>query len=378
MPSPAQRAVASMSDSPAPSIDRGQVDLCLADAIDEACKAFGNDPRLLPLLDRIGAFVLEGGKRLRPRLCAASYRIVSGRSEPQGSVWRASASLELFHAFMLVHDDLIDGSTLRRDRPTLSEAIRRDLGGLDGRKRAADLGLLAGDLLCALGHRMLNRSGLDDAALGRANRLVADMLFETGLGEALDVLADDCPLDRLDEAPLVEAYLRKTSRYTVSGPLALGATIAGAPAGICRALSRFGDLLGLGYQIQNDLASLDEDPDFGDHADLDGGKRTYVLWSAYRMLDDDGRRALVAVLADPPSVARRYRLLHLIRASGAIEQCRVRVAAAQREAVAALRESELSPSQRRRFIGLAEAFGLKRRPGPSISTRGHASVLEIS
>lgn len=378
MPSPAQRAAEPMSDVPAPPTDRDGVDLCLADALDESRRAFGGDPRLLPLLDRIGAFVLEGGKRLRPRLCLASYRIVSGRpGPPPAPVWRAAASLELFHAFMLVHDDLIDGSTMRRDRPTLPEAIRLGLNAADGRKRAADLGLLAGDLLCALGHRMLSRSGLDDAALGRTGRLVADMLVETGLGEALDVLADDCPLDRLDEAPLVEAYLRKTSRYTVSGPLVLGATIAGADAPACRALGRFGDLLGFSYQVQNDLASLAEDPEYGDHADLDGGKRTYVLWAAYRALDDDGRRALVAALADPPTVGRRYRLLHLIRASGAIELCRARATAAQREAAAALRRSELSPSQRRRFVGLVEAFGLKRRPAPVIAARLSAPVLEI-
>ncbi len=209
---------------------------------------------------------------------------------------------------MLVHDDLIDGSVIRRNRPTLHEAIRLDADRPDDpleRKRACDLGLIAGDLLFALGMRLLGRSGLDDAALGRANRLVADMLFETGLGEALDVLYDDCPLEHLSEEQLVESYLRKTARYSVSGPLVLGATIAGAPPQVARALDRFGDLLGFGFQVQNDLDALDEDPEYGDHPDLDGGKRTYVLWAAYQRPGERGRRALDEALGRPVGLDRR-------------------------------------------------------------------------
>ncbi len=376
MPRPAQLAENPSPDGLAPALDRERIDQCLSDVLAEARRIYAVNPLLIPLFERMTEFVLEGGKRLRPRLCLASFRIVSeGFSPPPHAVWQAAASLEIFHAFMLVHDDLIDGSTLRRDRPTLHEAIR--LGSDDSesafsRKRSADLGLLAGDLLFALGNRMLNRSGLDDAALGRANRLISDMLVETGIGEALDVLADDCPLDRLAEGPLVEGYLRKTARYTVSGPLVLGATIAGAGPKVCRSLDRFGDLLGFGYQVQNDLASLAEDPEYGDHADLDGGKRTYVLWTAYQSLNPAGRVAISEALSAPPSLARRYRLLNLIYASGAIDLCQARLGAVQREAVAVLRSSKLSASQRRWFIALVELFHLKRRPAPSIGPRIHA------
>ena len=88
------------------------------------------------------------------------------------------------------------------------------------------------------------------------------MLFETGLGEALDVLYDDCPLEHLSEEQLIESYLRKTARYSVSGPLVLGASqIAGAAPPVLRALDRFGDLLGFGFQVQNDLDALDADPE---------------------------------------------------------------------------------------------------------------------
>jgi geranylgeranyl diphosphate synthase, type I len=337
-----------------PSSDRDRVDLDLAVFLDETRCRYASNPHLAPLYGHLTEFVLRGGKRLRPRLCLASYRILTSRFEPPPrAVALASASLEIFHAFMLVHDDLIDGSVIRRNRPTLHEAILQDADRPDElfeRKRACDLGLIAGDLLFALGMRLLSHSGLEDATLGRVNRLVSEMLFETGLGEALDVLYDDCPLEHLTEEQLIESYLRKTARYSVSGPLVLGATIAGAAPQVARALDRFGDLLGFGFQVQNDLDALE----YSDQPDLDGGKRTYVLWSAFNRLGESGRGALNEALGMPVGLGRRLRLLSLIHDSGAVEACRIRLEGVRAEAIDVLRESPLEPAQRRHFIALTE------------------------
>lgn len=353
------------ADRLTPASDRDRVDHDLAQFFDETRRGYAANPHIAPLYGRLAEFVLRGGKRLRPRLCMASYRIATGRFDPPPRpVALAAASLEIFHGFMLVHDDLVDGSVVRRGRPTLHEAIRLDDDRPDapaGRKRAGDLGLIAGDLLFALGMRLIARSGLEDAALGRANRLLADMLFETGLGEALDVLYDGCPLEHLAEEQLVESYLRKTARYSVAGPLVLGALLAGAHGPVTRALDRFGDLLGFGFQVQNDLDALDEHPEFGDHPDLDAGKRTFVLWSAHQRLPEPGRRELDLALSLPVGPDRRRRLLDLIRSSGAVETCRARVEFARREAVDVLRGSPLDPAQRRQFIALTEMFRAPRR-----------------
>ena len=371
MPQAAKKTLSSTIERLTPTADRDRVDLDLAEFFDDTRRSYAANPHLTPLYGRLAEFVLRGGKRLRPRLCLASYRILTDRYEPPPrAVALASASLEVFHAFMLVHDDLIDGSVIRRNRPTLHEAVRLDADRPDDpleRKRACDLGLIAGDLLFALGLRLLGRSGLDDASLGRANRLVADMLFETGLGEALDVLYDGCPLEHLTEEQLIESYVRKTSRYSVAGPLVLGATIAGAPPQVVRALDRFGDLLGFGFQVQNDLDALAEDPEYGDQPDLDGGKRTYVIWAAYQRLGDRGRLALTEAMGQPVGLDRRRRLLALIADSGAIEACRNRLDGVRREAVDVLRESPLEANQRRQFIALTEMFRATKRAVPEFA-----------
>jgi geranylgeranyl diphosphate synthase type I len=353
-----------------PRADRDRIDRELADHLADARRRFASNAHTRPVFDRAAAFVLHGGKRIRPRLCLASYRIAAGR-DPDRPAWRVASALELFHAFMLVHDDLIDGSTLRRDQLALHEAIRLDLDDPDAPaapKRAADLGLVAGDLLAALGHRLVARAGAPAAV----HRVVADMLIDTGLGEALDVLYDDAPLERLTERQLLDAYLRKTSRYSVSGPLVLGALLAGQGPAVTRALTRFGDRLGLAYQLQNDLDALALDPAAGgDHPDLDGGKRTWVLWKADRLLDPDGRRALRDALADPVGPARRIRIWRLIHTSGALDAGQRRLDAWRHEAVAALRDSPLDDSQRQAYLAL---IGLLPGAAPPADLAGKATA----
>lgn len=351
--------IASMPDRVAPTRDHARVDRVLRAFLVDSRRRHAANVHIRPLFDLSSQFVLSGGKRLRPRLALASYRILAATAEPPRAVLRAAASLELFHAFMLIHDDLIDGSLVRRDRPTLHESIRRHPQsgtGCDGRKRASDLGLIGGDLLCALGMRLLGRAGLDDATFGRSHRLIADMLLETGLGEALDVLYEDCPLSSIAEAQILDAYLRKTARYTVSAPLALGASLAGADASLLKLLRRFGDLLGMGYQIENDLAALTSAEVLHDCPDLDGGKRTWVLWTAYDRLDASGRAAIDSALGMPVGVSRREQLLGLIEESGAIDEARSRLASLRHEAVSTLRESRLDADQRASYLELVSLF----------------------
>jgi geranylgeranyl diphosphate synthase type I len=362
----ARTATCSASEELSPTRDRERVDRYLTAFLAQTGRKYASNPHVRPLYEAASDFVVRGGKRLRPRLCLASYRILQGGGEtPPRPVWLCAASLEILHAFMLVHDDLIDASVLRRDRATFHEDLRLRSSSPDcpsTRKSSADLALLSGDLLCSLGLRLIARSGLDDSRLGRAHRLVADMMLETGLGEALDVLYGDCPLDKLAEEHIVEAYLRKTARYSVSGPLVLGAILAEAPPSVCRALDKFGDLLGFGYQVRNDLEGLEADETCGDHADLDSGKRTYVLMRAYRASSGRGRRAIEDALGAPAGILKRRRLLGLIRDSGAIEASREKLLAVQREAVEALRATTIDPAQRRSYVALMDLFGFPTQP----------------
>ena len=114
--------------------------------------------------------------------------------------------------------------------------------------------------------------------------------------------------------------------------------------------------------MQNDLDAIEADPEHGDHADLDSGKRTFLLLKAYRRLSEAGRRAMDEALAAPVGVERRRRLLALIRASEAVDECRARLKGLRRQAVQAVGAAPLRPDQRRAFIALTDLFSRPGRP----------------
>jgi geranylgeranyl diphosphate synthase type I len=338
-----------------PGEDRARIDARLTRVFDQTRRRYACNPQVAPLVEEALKFTLEGGKRIRPRLCLAAYRILTQRFEPPPApVWNVAVVLEALHAFMLVHDDLMDQSLTRRDRPTLHERYREGLNV--SARTAGDLGIVAGDWMFALAIRMLGRAGLQGARLARVVRIIAEMLIETGLGQSLDLLHDGRSLESITEEDITTLYRWKTARYTVSGPLVLGAALANAPAATRRCLNRFGDLLGFGYQICNDLESLEDDLERGDHADLDTGKRTYVLWTAHRVLDPLGRAALAQALEAPVGLERRRRLRDLIVRSGAVALCRQRVRDLRNEAVELLQEAPLTVAQRQDFLALAQLF----------------------
>ena len=330
----------------------------MAEYLEGSGARFASNTLVKPVFDLAAEFVLTGGKRIRPRLCLASYRILSKQPDPPTWALQAACCFELFHAFMLVHDDLIDGSTLRRNGLSLHEGLRRISPAPDSlasRKRAADLGLVAGDILCALGTKLLGQAGLTDAMYAQASALMSDILLESGVGQTLDIIFDTTDLATLTEAQILDAYVRKTSRYSVAGPLVLGGILAGAGEPVLKALGEYGDLLGLGYQLQNDLDALEHDPSFGgDHPDLDGGKRTWVLWKAYNHLDLAGQKKLLETLAEPVSQPRRVQLRRLLELSGAIDAGHSQLKTWREQAGAALRVAALTRSQQRSLLGLIE------------------------
>ena len=82
-----------------------------------------------------------------------------------------------------------------------------------------------------------------------------------------------------------------------------------------------------------------------------------MLWSAYRGLNNEGRRELSAALDAPPGLDRRRTLLDLIHRSGAIAWCRSKLDIVRRDAGATLAEAPIDPAQRRQFVALTGLFG---------------------
>jgi len=223
-------------------------------------------------------YVRRGGKRIRPQLAMWTYRHASdcASDDPAPALLDVAVAWELFHAFLLIHDDIIDGADQRRASPSL----HRQLEGLDSDspRFGMNLGIVAGDLMYAASHRVLADLDVSAEAYRELHRLFAQVAALTGFGQAIDILQSHTPLGECDEQTLLREYHWKTAAYTFEGPMLSAAILAGLGTPAREAISRFALSLGQAYQLQNDLIDLSRPASEG--CDLVEGKRTITLLRA--------------------------------------------------------------------------------------------------
>jgi geranylgeranyl diphosphate synthase type I len=289
--------------------------------LDDAAPADG----LSPMNDRLRRYVQRGGKRFRPQLCLWAFDRAGGSREadgaPPAAVLDVACAWELFHAFLLVHDDLIDAADTRRSMPSL----HRQMQSLDhdGEQFGRNLAIVAGDLLFGVAFRLVAEADAPPAVRCELMQLFARVACTTGFGQAIDVLQAEAPLSAVTEATLLREYHWKTAAYTFEGPLVAGATLAGASPATLNGLAGFARTLGQAYQLQNDLADLSVPAHDG--CDLVQGKRTPTLLRARATLPAEGRegfdRRVDAVrTANGRAVELAERLRREVSDSGALEQ----------------------------------------------------------
>lgn len=280
------------------------------------------------------AAVTAGGKRLRPRFAFCAWRLGAEDLRATGPVVRLAASLELLHAAILVHDDIIDHSELRRGKPSARAALAGHHRTQQWWGAAQEFGdataLLVGDLLWSAAH-----DEFDDATselspdLRRAvSQCFRSMRVEVLSGQLLELRAQAAR----DYAPAaVEKILRyKTGSYTVVRPVELGSTLAGpAPSMVAEALSSYSDAVGRAFQLRDDLADLfsctastGKRP--GD--DIRSGKPTELLGATLALATEPDARTLTRIVgneaADQDDIAEAQQIA--LR-SGAVGRTRQRI-----------------------------------------------------
>ena len=244
----------------------------------------------------VSDFIASGGKRIRPQLAVWSYLQGKGgtTAEIPESVLDLASGWELFHAFLLVHDDIIDGAETRRGHP----ALHVTLASLDSNsaKFGQHLGIVAGDLLFTAALEVWHDLDADPATYRTLMRLLSRVARVTGVGQAIDIIASHLPMDLVDEETLLQEYLYKTAAYTFEGPMLSGAILAGLSEEAQSAISRFALSLGQAYQLQNDLIDLAQPVTEG--SDLIQGKRTVTLIRHRSRLDAVRKHAFDQRLAE--------------------------------------------------------------------------------
>jgi geranylgeranyl diphosphate synthase type I len=328
------------------------------------------DPALVDPLEALRRFVQAGGKRLRPAFCFWGFAAAGGDpADPR--VIDVGAAYELLHAFALMHDDVMDGSDIRRGRPTthVESASRHSSAGWRGEARRFGEGvaILVGDLAQVYADLLVDeamnpRGGPEIAPAGRAEVVAVwhDLRRELILGQYLDVLGT-ARGDR-DRATARRISRYKSARYTVERPLALGCALAGGTASVSGELSVYGRPVGEAFQLRDDVLGA-----FGDAAetgkpvgqDLREGKPTPLLAAAFERATGNQAAVLDRVGRGDLGEAEVASIQEVLRATGALAEIERRVADLTSEAVAAIEQASIEPIARQPLIDLA--FYVARR-----------------
>ncbi|KAB1935783.1 polyprenyl synthetase family protein [Micromonospora sp. ALFpr18c] len=302
--------------------------------------------------------VLAGGKRIRPTFAYWGWRGAVGGSEPLAPVLPALAALELLHTFALVHDDVMDASTVRRGRPTAHVALAEQHVAAGHRGDPGRFGeavaVLIGDLCMVWADRLLAQATVVPAQLFEVRHCYDQMRVDTVAGQYLDVLGENDPANwSVDRALRVARY--KTASYTVQRPLLFGACLAGAPADdpLTAAYTRYGLAVGEAFQLRDDLLGVYGDPAVtgkpaGD--DLRAGKPTTLLMLARQLATPAQLTAL-----DQAGTAPVERLAELVAETGAAARVERMIAERVGDALAALDAAPVDRTARTALTGLATA-----------------------
>jgi geranylgeranyl diphosphate synthase type II len=193
------------------------------------------------LCDAMGYALMAGGKRVRPILAIASYETAGGTSK---SIIPVAASLELIHTYSLVHDDLpaMDNDDFRRNQPTAHKMFGEGTA------------ILAGDALLTDAFNMISKTKADSKTL---IKVISELSFGAGPegmvgGQTVDLMLEGTKAEKKD---LVYIHTHKTGAL-IRASIRIGAVMAHSSPANLKALTEYGEKVGLAFQIIDDILDI--------------------------------------------------------------------------------------------------------------------------
>jgi geranylgeranyl diphosphate synthase type I len=209
------------------------------------------DPAAARLVEELERLVRAGGKRIRPALCSWAFQAAGGTGwDP---IVNAGVALELLHTSAIVHDDVMDQATRRRGVTTTHVRFAAEAPpDTDPQAFGIAAAILVGDLALVLSEQALRTSGFGGEELALAMTRFDRMRAEMAAGQFLDV-------SRSPDRERVAAL--KSGSYTATGPVLIGAALAGAGVAVEGPLADYAVLVGRAFQLRDDLVDGDAPPE---------------------------------------------------------------------------------------------------------------------
>ncbi|MDD5040051.1 MAG: polyprenyl synthetase family protein [Patescibacteria group bacterium] len=281
----------------------------------EAIKPRSRHPLDRALIRAIANFTLRpGAERSRGLLVLYGYTC-GGKRIDRDALYLASA-YEVLHSYLLIHDDIIDGDTVRRGKPTLHSYLESFApAGMDprGRKKIGiDCAIIGGDLAADLAQRLIFKTSLPLQRKHKALEYLASVLRTTYLGQMLDILA--VPHRPPTIAGQTYRYILKTALYTIEAPFLLGVQASGSTVALA-SFRAFARNLGLAFQLTDDIQNVFGSRDAAKLSDVRTGKVTLLI--SFALQNPRYRSRILRLLRQKQRSNRDVRLLkELIIQSG--------------------------------------------------------------
>ena len=244
--------------------------------VNEALEQLPYDRKPASLYEPIRYVLSLGGKRIRPVLMLMAYNL--WKDDPERIMMQA-IGLETYHNFTLLHDDLMDNADMRRGHETVHK------------KWNANQAILSGDTMLLQAFERIEACEVD-----KVKEVFATFMqttYEIGEGQQLDVEFET--RNDVTEDEYIEMIRLKTS-VLLACALKIGAILAGASKEDADSLYKFGEQIGLAFQLQDDLLDVYGDPKvFGKNigGDITSNKKTYMLINAVNRANASQREELM-------------------------------------------------------------------------------------
>ncbi len=264
-------------------------------------------------------YTLRGGKRIRAILMILGYKLFGGDDE---EIIKAASSLELIQSYLLIHDDIMDESELRRGKATVHKIyedfhLHRGYGG-NPQRFGENMGIVLGDLANAYAIEILSSSDFSPERKIKAIEKLNEIIEYTGYGQIIDIYSS--MVDNFSEEDLLLLHKYKTARYTIEGPLVMGSILAGYTG---EGVEKFAIPVGVAFQLQDDILGL-----FGSEeklgkpvtSDLAEGKKTLLIIKALERGNKEQRREILSALGNPAvTMEQLERIREIVKNTGSLQ-----------------------------------------------------------
>lgn len=209
----------------------------------------------------------SGGKLIRGILVNLGYSISINEKSNYSN--QLSLAYEIFQTSILIHDDIIDNDNKRRNTDTIHYSNYKkyknfcnNLNELD--QNSKSIALCVGDYGLYLSNNIIVEAYSNDKNLSKVLKYYNDIVLKTIEGELLDVILPfECKNNLYSgsnlEEDIISVYKLKTAYYTIVGPLCIGMILGGLDESSLNEITKFGEKIGIAYQIQDDLLGIYSD-----------------------------------------------------------------------------------------------------------------------